>query len=195
MIKSATLDLDRVDGRSRPRARTDAKIAEAVMELVQTLGPAAVTIEAVSTLSGVARTTLYRRYKDRYDLLAAFAEQIVPLPAVPERVGREGFTQLIRGFQETFESKVGMRLVGHMLASGDEFLAGWRERVMYPRLAGMRQFFEQGVAEGIVRADRDPHRVIEIIAGAVIFTLVVHGRFPDGWAEDLSDTLWPTIAA
>ncbi len=195
MSTSVVVDRPVTDGRSKARVHTDVKIAEAVVQIVSTQGPAAVTMEAVSAISGVARTTLYRRYKDRFELLVAFAEQIVPMPELSGEFTRQGFTKLIRSFQETFESKVGLRLLAHMMASGDEFLSVWRERVIMPRLRLVSRFFERGIEAGQLRADRDPARIIELIAGAVVFTVVIRGGFPRGWAEELAETLWPTIAA
>ena len=54
-----------------PRREVDAKIAAATLEVLRTRGPRAVTVEAVTAHSGIAKTTIYRRYSDRRDMLAA----------------------------------------------------------------------------------------------------------------------------
>lgn len=57
-------------GRVDPRARrTEQAILDATAELVQELGPAAVTIELVAERSEVARSTIYRRWSDLDQLL------------------------------------------------------------------------------------------------------------------------------
>src|ERR1700737_5404516 len=55
---------------SKPAPR-DERITAAALELLRTKGPRAVTVEAVAARAGVAKTTLYRRYRDREDMLAA----------------------------------------------------------------------------------------------------------------------------
>lgn len=57
--------------RQRPSQQADARIAQteqivfdAAVELVAELGPAAVTVEAIAGRSGVARSTIYRRWPD-----------------------------------------------------------------------------------------------------------------------------------
>ena len=53
-------------GRPGRRRKTDERIAAAVMLLLRENGPDAVTMDAVTSVSGVAKTTLYRRYSDEH---------------------------------------------------------------------------------------------------------------------------------
>ncbi len=56
--------------RGRPRsAESDQRIHAAALRLLHDDGPGAVTVEAVTASSGVAKTTIYRRYADRDALL------------------------------------------------------------------------------------------------------------------------------
>ncbi len=83
------------DGRLRPVAETDAKILDAVREIIGSRGLDDVTIHRVSEVSGVARTTLYRRYTDRYDLLQSVAEQMIPTVDPEEHITFDGFVHLL----------------------------------------------------------------------------------------------------
>ena len=49
-----------------PHQRDEA-ITAAVIELLRTKGPKAVNVEAVAAQAGVAKTTIYRRFRDRED--------------------------------------------------------------------------------------------------------------------------------
>lgn len=51
------------------RARTDALLARAVDELLRERGYAGVTVERVSEMSGVAKTTIYRRWRSKAEML------------------------------------------------------------------------------------------------------------------------------
>ncbi|MGE2833225.1 TetR/AcrR family transcriptional regulator [Mycobacterium sp. SMC-4] len=61
-------------------AATDAlgvRIHHAALELLRARGPRAVTMQAVTEATGIAKTTLYRRYPNRRALLAAALEELV----------------------------------------------------------------------------------------------------------------------
>ena len=63
--------------RGRPRSRTtDRRISEAAVGLLREVGPHAVTVDGVAQRSGVARTTIYRRFADRQALLEAAKKDI-----------------------------------------------------------------------------------------------------------------------
>ena len=53
------------------RKTVDDRIVAATTEILRDRGPLAVTVEAVAAASGVAKTTIYRRYEDRDALVRA----------------------------------------------------------------------------------------------------------------------------
>ena len=54
----------------------DARILSVTLDLLRTKGPRAVSIEAVAATAGIAKTTIYRRYEGRDDLLRALEPYI-----------------------------------------------------------------------------------------------------------------------
>ncbi len=60
------------------RARSRDRLLDAVTELLATGGVEAVTVEAVTRRSGVARTTLYRNFGSSTELLSAAFERMIP---------------------------------------------------------------------------------------------------------------------
>ncbi|MFD3041184.1 MULTISPECIES: TetR/AcrR family transcriptional regulator, partial [Mycobacteriaceae] len=68
-------DEDDVDPR-RTRSRT--RLLDAAANLLKTGGIEAVTIDAVTKASKVARTTLYRHFNSSSQLLAATFERLLP---------------------------------------------------------------------------------------------------------------------
>jgi AcrR family transcriptional regulator len=66
------------------RTAVDARIEEAALDILRTRGPVAVTIEAVSHASGVAKTTIYRRHENRSSLLRAIVYSSSTSMLVPE---------------------------------------------------------------------------------------------------------------
>lgn len=65
------------------RARTDERLADTVTELLHRHGYAGLTIEGVAAASGVAKTTIYRRWRSKaemiFDLVIHRADQSPPI--------------------------------------------------------------------------------------------------------------------
>ena len=184
----------RSDVRLRQRKSTDERIANAAMQIMRASGPNAVTMEAVSALSGVAKTTLYRRYRDRFDLLEGVASHVAPVSAAPAGLTADSLTQILKALEETFESQVGYAFVGHLLASDEDFMVTWRQKIIKPRLDLLRDFFDRGVAEGVLDGGVDYQMVTEFILGGVVMCDALRGVVPQDWAASAVAILWPTIA-
>ncbi|OBY30692.1 TetR/AcrR family transcriptional regulator [Mycolicibacter kumamotonensis] len=73
-------DVDDVDPR---RIRSRNRLLDAATRLLSTGGVEAVTIDAVTKASKVARTTLYRHFKSSSHLLAATFERLLPQVTAP----------------------------------------------------------------------------------------------------------------
>ena len=70
----------------RPRAASiDQRLHETVLQLIREGGPGAVTMDGVTSRSGVAKTTIYRRHSNRSDLLMSVLANAVGAPEVPRQ--------------------------------------------------------------------------------------------------------------
>lgn len=58
----------------------DERILYAALQLLRSQGPHAVTMQAITAATGIAKTTLYRRHRDRRALLAAALTRLVTPP-------------------------------------------------------------------------------------------------------------------
>lgn len=153
-------------------------------------------MEAVSALSGVAKTTLYRRYTDRYDLIVRIAEQFPKARmTIPDVVTEETFTELVMTIRDAVARDIGYASIGRMLASDEIFLATWRDRLIKPKIGALHEFFVRGVRDGTLREDVDYQLVIEFVFGGALMGDALRGGLPDDWAELAAGTLWRSIAA
>jgi AcrR family transcriptional regulator len=182
-----------VDGRSRARVATDRKIDDAVMRIVADEGPAAVTIARVSEASGVARTTLYRRYTTSSEILNDVAGRIAPMPPIDPDPHRDGFTQVVDQLQHVFRTGGIVSLVGHVLVADEDFQQQWRSQFIGTRLGSLHRFLERGVAAGTLRPDIDANLVVELVVGSAVAEAALRGRLLDDWADRLVNTLWPAL--
>ncbi|WP_333890707.1 TetR/AcrR family transcriptional regulator [Mycolicibacterium gadium] len=81
------VDDDDVDPR---KLRSRARLLDAATSLLMSGGVEAVTVEAVTRLSKVARTTMYRHFKSTTHLLAAAFEHLLPQVIAPPATGDLG---------------------------------------------------------------------------------------------------------
>ena len=75
-------------GRTDPRpARSRARLLDAATALLSAGGPTAVTVDAVTRASNVARATLYRHFPSGNDLVAAAFHALIPPAPIPPDEG------------------------------------------------------------------------------------------------------------
>jgi AcrR family transcriptional regulator len=178
-----------------PDPEADRRIIEAAQKLMALQGFDGMSIEGVAAESGVAKTTIYRRFSDKTELAIAAIRDLIPI-AVPQPTGAT-YDDLLE--QLTFiRGVVDMGLAGTVLAEerrNPKLLDLFRERVTGPRIAQLRGILETGVEHGEVRADADLDAACDLIAGAFLAHYLAEGRPDEAWARRLLDTLWPALAA
>ena len=178
------------------RSATDDKLAAAVIEILREIGPHGVSVEAVAARSGVAKTTIYRRYADSDALLLGVLEQVSPTTLSSDAVpSRADLTERLRQRQEVFEERLGYAAIGRLLSADSEAVAQWRRRFLEPRFGAIAGYFRRGVAAGVLRPGVDYELIAEMVFGGMIVCDALHGDVPDDWADNVVDTLWPLIAA
>ncbi|GAA2181208.1 hypothetical protein GCM10009785_15160 [Brooklawnia cerclae] len=185
------------DRGSRIRHETDQKIAQATLSIALESGLPAVTIESVAARAGVAKTTIYRRYRDRDDLLARVGDHFLVFPPAYAQVPptKQNLVTVVRTIQKGFEERLGIKAVGLLLASDGDFFRTIAERVMHPERRSLSGFFRRGVEEGVFRPGSEEHMTVEVIIGAMFVHAALDGQMSPDWAERMVEYLWPVIAA
>lgn len=185
-------------GPSEPRDRksvTDEKVFRATIELLRTVGTP-VTIEAVAARSGVAKTTIYRRYADRNEMLRAALDHYLPTlefrdPTDPQRT----LIAAVRAVSQTIEDCVGMTIAKVIGSDPDDPAAAIvRYQVVQPRIDALTSLLTGWVATGAVRGDLDVGIATSMIMGTISITYARFGRFGPGWPERFVAQLWPALA-
>ncbi|MFD6418212.1 TetR/AcrR family transcriptional regulator [Streptomyces sp. NPDC060194] len=183
----------------RPRsAEVSREIVGAALQLLRERGPQGVTMEAVAQQSGSAKTTVYRRYRDRYALLRAALDFVEGMPEPPAELStRERLGFLLGQFRHGLEDVVGMRAVAALLRGDEdpEFSRAFRESVLQPRIDVLLAALRDGIAAGDLRADLDCPTVVSMLAGSFIARSAMQGAVPADWADTVLDTLWPAVSA
>ena len=180
-----------------PADTVDATIRAATLATLRQRGYAALSMEGVAADTGLAKTTLYRRYRNRADLATAALAGMAPIASVKSSDDsvRQTLEMFLRDFARRFED-VGLDVLGSMLVESDEeLLELHRQRVVRPRVEQATALVREGQARGEVRLDAEPELVLEMMVGS-FFALHIAGRklsAPE-WARQVMATLWDGLA-
>lgn len=176
------------------RGATDEKIAEGVFEVLRTRGFDGLTIEAVSAASGVAKTTIYRRYDDRIDLLNGVIESMDEQPPSDYAHTPAGLEQMLRDAYEQQRRTGGFRAAIGLVAAGEEQMEILRRRLVSPVLERLENFFSGAIESGVARPDADPRQLLQFAVGGMLLASVHEGELEEDWipraATQLGRILW-----
>lgn len=115
--------------RTDPRpARSRARLLDAATALLRTGGPSAVTVDAVTRASNVARATLYRHFPSGNDLLAAAFHALIPPAPIPPEQGsvRDRLIAALQGFADLIaEAPISLAAMSWLALGGDLEQTWW----------------------------------------------------------------------
>jgi AcrR family transcriptional regulator len=162
------------------RGKTEKAILDATRELLADVGVRGLTIEGVAAHAGVAKTTIYRRWRSRDDLaLAVLLEMVAQVTAVPDLGDtRAELTKFVNGAVDILgKSLMGRVMQGLVseLATNPELAKSFREQVVAARLAEVRRTVDRGIERGDLRADTDYELAHELLFGPVYYRLLLSG--------------------
>ena len=156
-------------------------ILDATRELLADGDVGSLTIEAVAARSGVAKTTIYRRWRDKRELaLEAVMIDMLPRFADPVDVGdtrKELVTFLDSAVKALSAPPTGSGMQGLVseIATEPDLARVYREQVVEPRRNQLKPVIERGIARGDLRPDTDVRLVHELLLGPVFYRLLFSG--------------------
>jgi len=181
--------------RGRPRLEsTDQRIFQAARELLRLKGPAAVNIDSVATLSGVARTTIYRRYRSRDELMHAILEHLIdPAPLAPDLPVGEKLRWVMERISDILENRLGPGATAAIIADSDpEFSTAVRSRLA-TRLSSLADLMTIDMKAGLLQPTTDPDTVLGVLVGAYLAEVLRFGSPRKGWMDRAVALLSPAV--
>jgi AcrR family transcriptional regulator len=167
---------------NRRAERSKQAILDATRELlVEEGGVRSLTIEAVAARSGVAKTTIYRRWRDKWELaLDAVMIDVLPRFANPVDVGdtRKELLTFIGSVVKTLSASPygpAMQALVSEIATEPALGRVYREQVVEPRRRQLQPVIERGTARGDLRPDTDLRLLHELLVGPVFYRLLLSG--------------------
>ena len=185
--------------RRRPGARKDPEADRLILEtthrLLREVGYDRLTMDAVAREAGVARTTVYRRYRDKADLVSAAIDTLrAPIKRSASGDTRRDLIALLDSVRRNY----GISLAGTLLMEephNPQLLQLFRERMVVPQRRIVAEMIQQGVDGGQIRPDVDLESVSDLLLGAFFAAVFAGGRPGPGWPTAIVDAIWPAIAA
>lgn len=174
----------------RPRSEeTSQAILSAVIELVSELGSVkALSVEAVAARAGASKATIYRRWANRDELVAAAFESIKakPLDFRHESL-REDLMELARSVPSSLEPHE-QRAVELVLRESEDstYLRDHHHALIQRRREAAREMLRYWVKRGELRQDTDV-AVAAAMVTALMRSVMAFNQAPDLRSPDLAD--------
>ena len=173
----------------------DAAILDTAWRMLLREGYARMSIARVAEEARVGRPAIYRRYRDKSELVAAvLADKQSRTQPIDTGTARGDLIAHLEFARRRFA----VELAGTMIVEGrkhPELLDGFRRGMLQPRMADIIVALERGKQRGEVRADLDSEIAVHALMGAFMFYRIAEGQPTKGWAEHVVDQLWPAFAA
>ena len=182
----------------QPRGpKTTRAILRAALELGEELGFEGLTIEGIAARTGIAKTTIYRRWPNVGAIVMdAFLADVTRLAPIQTRAtARESFTASMRLLGKAYRGRLG-KILRPLLgrAQADENLReAVRTRWVEPRRQVAREIVRRAMQSGELRAGLDPDVVLDALYGPFYHRLLVpykNGVISDAFIDTLVDTVF-----
>jgi AcrR family transcriptional regulator len=133
----------------------------------------AVTLELIAETSGIARTTLYRRWRNRSAILAdAFLAYVEPEIQFPEHASaKERLRQQMHLLARLFRGASG-KLLRELLAQAlvdSELQTAIRNGWILPRRGAAKAVIEEGIAAGELPPKTSPELLLDALYGGLYY--------------------------
>jgi AcrR family transcriptional regulator len=186
-----------VGGKISRTGQSRAAVLKAATALLNERGPGAFTIDAVVERSGVAKTTIYRHWPSRSDLLmATIGHQIGEPTVIPDTGSLRGdllgflLTRVHAMNSNDLLSQRMNSLPGIIdAAKRNPDLAAVGMQVLHGELKALRPIFERGRQRGEVRHDRDIEAMTHVLLGALFIHVGLEFANTDTYITEVVDTV------
>jgi AcrR family transcriptional regulator len=159
----------------RPRsAAADAAIVKATLEVLFEEGFRGLSVDAVRQRAGVGKATIYRRFPDKEALVRAAIEAVHADFEAPDTGSLLGDLDAVweAGYGTLRAATSAPRLLAES-AADPEMHAIFRQVLIDPRREVLRTVLRRGVERGELRDDVDLEVVIDMMAGPVIYRVLI----------------------
>jgi AcrR family transcriptional regulator len=182
--------------RPDPRAeRAHAAVIQAAVDIFLGEGVAALTVEAVAARSGVAKTTIYRRWANRDELLLEVFGQFslgIELPPL-DLPAQERVRQVVRGMASALATPVWRRALPALLSASTHRheLAAVHDRIEAHQARVVSTVVGDAIAAGALPPDTDRSEAVMVLLGPLLMAALMQPDLLNAqFADRLADRLF-----
>ena len=184
----------------RPRdPEADRAILQATLKLLTDQGYASMSVEQVASEAGVGKTTIYRGYASKEELVSAavgaLRDDIGPPPDTGD--ARADIVEMIVRAQVVLTRGPGFAMIGALLVEerrSAELFELFRERLIRPRRDEAVMVLQRGVDRGEIRAAVDLEVAVHAVVGATFARHILGTPESRKRIEQTVDTIWSGLA-
>ena len=171
----------------RPRSvKSERAILKATLELLGDVGFDRMSIEAVASRAGVGKTTIYRRYSSKAELVADAIESIRQDVVIPNTGNLwQDLDELIENAAQITLTPLGRQTVATIVssaASNSQFAQIYWTKYLQPRRKAFAVVIERAKMRNEIQTNLDPDLVFDTMSGIMLYALI----FPpqsETWTE------------
>jgi AcrR family transcriptional regulator len=179
-------------------ARAEREILEAVRALLEEVGPAGTTVEAIAKRAGVSKVTIYRWWPSRAAVIMSAFLQLGRINApYPQEMEPAGIVERLTMMAEAFCGPTG-EMVKALLGEAQfdpEVAQAFRDGYILARRVEGEALITRAIEDGQIRA-ADPAVVLDLIYAPLWYRLLVgHGPLDAAFVRAHVDLVWNGLAA
>ena len=171
----------------RPRsAKSHQAILRATLELLGEVGFDTMSIEAISARAGVGKTTIYRRYSSKEELVADAIESIRQDVVIPDTGNLwSDIDELIENAAQISLSPLGRQTVAMIISSASsnsQFAQIYWTKYLQPRREAFAVVIERAKMRNEMQTDLDSGLIFDSMSGIMLYALIFPPK-TESWSE------------
>jgi AcrR family transcriptional regulator len=161
----------------RPRSiKSHQAILQATLELLAEVGFDAMSIDAIAARAGVGKTTIYRRYAAKEELVADAIESVREEIMIPDTGNLQGdIDALIQNAAQITLSPLGRQTVAMIISSASsnaQFAQIYWTKYLQPRRQTFAIVLERAKARNEIPTDLDSDLVFDTMSAIMLYALI-----------------------
>jgi AcrR family transcriptional regulator len=171
----------------RPRSiKSHQAMLKAALELLGEVGFENMSVEAISARAGVGKTTIYRRYSSKEELVADAIESIRQDIVIPDTGNLyDDLDELIENAAQITLSPLGRQTVAMIIssaASNAQFAQIYWTKYLQPRQEAFAKVIERAKVRNEIQVDVDPDLIFDSMSGIMLYALIFPPK-TESWTE------------
>ncbi len=161
----------------RPRSeKSHQAILEATLDLLAQMGYDRLSIDAIAARAGVGKTTIYRRYSSKEEVVASAIESVREEIEIPNTGTLWGDLDcIIETATKATLKPLGRQMLAMIISaasSSPQFAQVYWTKYLLPRREAFHIVIERAKARNEIQADTDSDLVFDLMSGIMLYALV-----------------------